>query len=70
MNELERTILEMVKERYDRSGGNNGYSVAALRYDLDVPLESFNTALDNLEKAGKIVFRIGSSTKLVFWKAS
>lgn len=60
----------MLKEKHVRSGGNNGYALAQLRYDLDVELGALNEALDNLEKAGKIIYRTGSATKLVMWKAS
>ena len=39
MDELEQRILEKVKKKHTISGGNNGYAIALLGYDLDVACE-------------------------------
>lgn len=67
MTELESKILEMLKNRYVSSGGNNGYSIASLRYDLNITLEELRETLNNLEKEDRIYYRIGSATDLIFW---
>ncbi|KUG12919.1 hypothetical protein BAZ12_02895 [Elizabethkingia miricola] len=66
--ELEETIIEILKTKKIKTGGNCGTYAAAMCYDLDIPYQEVKPILEKLEAEDKIFYRIGVAGRLIFWK--
>lgn len=66
--ELEEQIIEILKAKKVKTGGNCGTYVAAMCYDLKIEFKDVKHILEKLETEGKIYYRIGVAGRLIFWK--
>ncbi|AQX09832.1 hypothetical protein [Elizabethkingia ursingii] len=66
--ELEEQIIEILKAKKVKTGGNCGTYAAALCYDLNSTANEVLPILDKLEAENKIYYRIGIAGRLIFWK--
>lgn len=62
--ELERKILEIVKERHDKTGGNNG-SLFGDFNSLNLEQSVINALIQKMHDEKKITIRLGINNKIV-----
>ncbi|ALR29292.1 hypothetical protein ATE47_01530 [Chryseobacterium sp. IHB B 17019] len=65
MEELERKILEIVKEKQKRTGGNNGNFFGDFDHLLNLSIPERNAFLERLAAQKKIVIREGSNQRMI-----
>ncbi|AZB29779.1 hypothetical protein [Chryseobacterium balustinum] len=65
IQELEAQILEIVKNKHDETGGNNGNGFADFDHILNMSLEDRNAFLKRMADENKIAIRIGPNARMI-----
>jgi hypothetical protein len=65
MDELEQKVLEIVKEKHLRTGGNNGNTFGDFDHVLKMSSEERNAFLQRMAKEMKIVIREGANQRMI-----
>ena len=65
MEEMEMQILEIVKEKHKRTGGNNGNFFGDFDHILNMSIPERNAFLQNMASRKLIVFREGSNARMI-----
>lgn len=65
MNEIEAQIIEIIKEKHIKTGGNNGNSFGDFDHILKMPIEERNVFLKRMEEEKKISIREGGNAKMI-----
>lgn len=65
MEEMEMQILEIVKEKHKRTGGNNGNFFGDFDHILNMSIPERNAFIENMVSRKLIVIREGSNAKMI-----
>lgn len=65
MEELEEKVLEIVKEKHLKSGGNNGNTFGEFDSVLNMPGQNRNAFLERMVAEKKLVIREGSNQRMI-----
>jgi hypothetical protein len=65
MEELQEKVLEIVKEKRIRTGGNNGNTFGDFDHILKMPAAERNAFLEGMAAEKKIVIREGANQRLI-----
>ncbi|WPO84619.1 hypothetical protein SD427_19005 (plasmid) [Chryseobacterium sp. JJR-5R] len=63
--EKERQILEIIKIKFDKTGGHNGNSFNDFDHILNVDINERNDFLERMAKEKKIKFYMGPNTRMI-----
>lgn len=64
MKDLEAKVLENVKEKYLRTGGNNGNTFGDFDHILKMHAEERNIFLERIVAEKKIVIKVGANRRM------
>ncbi|MBD3904496.1 hypothetical protein NAL32_07605 [Chryseobacterium sp. Ch-15] len=65
IEELEKQILDIVKKKNDKTGGNNGNGFADFDHILNMSLEDRNAFIQRMAEEKKIAIRIGPNARMI-----
>lgn len=65
MEEMEMQILEIVKEKHKKTGGNNGNFFGDFDHILKMSIPERNAFIENMVSRKLIVIREGSNAKII-----
>lgn len=65
MKEIEEQILEIVREKHLKSGGNNGNGFGDFDHILKMSIDDRNAFIQKMESEKKISIRDGSNARMI-----
>ena len=65
IEELERQILEIVTQKHDETGGNNGNGFGDFDHILKMSIEDRNLFINRMVAEKKIVIRMGPNARMI-----
>ncbi|RNA63956.1 hypothetical protein D1631_00295 [Chryseobacterium nematophagum] len=65
IEELEKKILEIVREKHRRTGGNNGNSFGDFDHILNLSIQDRNSFLERMAQEKKLHIRAGQNFRLI-----
>lgn len=63
--ELERQILEIITQKHNETGGNNGNGFGDFDHILNMSLDDRNAFLNRMVAEKKIVIRMGPNARMI-----
>ncbi|CAA7393568.1 hypothetical protein [Chryseobacterium fistulae] len=65
IEELEKRILEIIREKHRRTGGHNGNYFGDFDHILNLPISERNSFLEKMAADKKIIIREGQNSRQI-----